>query len=318
MLSLRKIGVIRRTYRHLNRYQRILRVLFKYGFQDFVEGLRIEQYLEVGLQLISRKRRERIEQFSRAERIRLAMEELGPTFIKLGQLLSTRPDLIPLEYIQELSRLQDKVPPFPYEEARDIVRKETGKPPEDIFQEFETETLAAGSIGQVHRALLKSGEEVIVKVQRPGIQDIIEIDLEIMFHLASLMERHLEEVQVHKPTKIVEEFAHTLEKEIDYTTEAASIDRFAWLFMSDETVYVPKIYHDLSTERVLTMEYIDGIKASEVDHLNEKGYDLQKLARRGTTLILKQIFEHGFSTQIRIREMSLFFPTMSSVISTSA
>ncbi len=294
MLSLRKIGVIRRTYRHLNRYQQILRIFFKYGFQDFVEGLKIEQYLEMGLQLISRKRRERIEQYSRAERIRLALEELGPTFIKLGQLLSTRPDLIPPEYIQELSKLQDRVPPFSYDEAREIVREETGKFPEDIFQDFETSTIAAGSIGQVHKAQLKNGEDVIIKVQRPKIHEIIEVDLEIMLHLASLMERHLEEVSIHKPTKIVEEFAHTLEKEIDYTTEAASIDLFSWLFMTDETVYVPRIYHEFSTERVLTMEYIDGIKASEVERLQQDGYDLHKLARHGTSLILKQIFEHGF------------------------
>jgi ubiquinone biosynthesis protein len=269
-------------------------VLFKYGFQDFVEGLRIEEYLEVGLQLISRKRRERIEQFSRAERVRLALEELGPTFIKLGQILSTRPDLVPLQYIQELSKLQDGVPPFPYDKAIEIVRDETGKMPEDFFQHFEKTAIAAGSIGQVHKALLRNGEEVVVKVQRPGIQSIIQIDLEIMLHLASLMERHLEEMRIHQPTKIVEEFAHTLEKEVDFTNEAAYIERFARLFISDDEVYVPKIFHELSTERILTMEYIDGIKASEIDRLQRDGYDLKKLARNGASLILKQIFVHGF------------------------
>lgn len=294
MLSLRKIGVIRRTYRHLNRYQQIIRVLFKYGFQDFVEGLRIEEYLEVGLQLISRKRRERIEQYSRAERIRLALEELGPTFIKVGQILSTRPDLLPLQYIQELSKLQDSVPPFSYDQVREIVREEIDKFPEDIFQHFEETTIAAGSIGQVHKALLRNGEEVVVKVQRPGIQSVIQIDLEIMLHLASLMERHLEEMKTHQPTKIVEEFARTLEREIDYTTEVAYIERFARLFVSDDEVYVPKIFHELSTERILTMEYIDGIKASEIDRLQREGYDLKTLAKNGASLILKQIFVHGF------------------------
>ncbi len=294
MLSLRKIGVIRRTYRHLARYQQIIRVLFKYGFQDFVEGLRIEEYLEVGLQLISRKRRERIEHYSRAERIRLALEELGPTFIKLGQILSTRPDLIPLEYSEELSKLQDHVPPFPYEMAREIFKEETGHLPEEIFQHFEENTVAAGSIGQAHKAVLKTGEEVVVKVQRPGIQNIIQTDLEIMFHLATLTERHLEEMKIHQPAKIVEEFAYILENEIDFTTEAGYIERFARSFMKDDTVYVPKIFHELSTERILTMEYIDGIKASETDRLQRHGYDLKLLAVRGATLIMKQIFVHGF------------------------
>ncbi|MCK4789299.1 MAG: AarF/ABC1/UbiB kinase family protein [Desulfobacteraceae bacterium] len=293
-LSIRKIGVISRTYRHLDRYQQILRVFFKYGFQDFVEGLKIEQYIEIGLQLISRKHREQTEKFTRAERIRMALEELGPTFIKLGQILSTRPDLIPLEYVQELSKLQDNVPPFSYEEVREIVKAETGKVPEDLFQHFEKAPLAAGSIGQVHRALLRNGEEVVVKAQRPGIREIIEVDTEIMLHLAFLMESHLEEIEVQQPTKVVEEFARTIEKEIDYLTEASHIDRFAGLFLSDETIYVPKVFHELSTERILTMEYIDGIKASEIDLLRQKSYDLQLLAERGALLILKQVFVHGF------------------------
>jgi ubiquinone biosynthesis protein len=293
-LSIRKIGVISRTYRHLNRYQQILRILFKYGFQEFVEGLGIEQYIEIGMQLISRQRREQIENHTTAERVRLAIEELGPTFVKLGQILSTRPDLIPLEYVKELAKLQDKVPSFPYEEVREIIKKETGQYPEDIFERFDKETIAAGSIGQVHKARLRDGDDVVVKVQRPRIHKMIEVDLEIMLHLATLMERHLEEVEVHQPTRIVEEFARTIEKEIDYLTEASHVDRFSRLFLADDTVYVPKIYHALCTERILTLEYIDGIKASDLDRIHEEGYDPKLLAERGALLILKQIFQHGF------------------------
>jgi ubiquinone biosynthesis protein len=294
-LSIRKIGVISRTYRHLDRYQQILRVLFKYGFQDFVEILKIEQYIEIGLQLISRKRREQIEKFTREERVRMALEELGPTFIKLGQLLSTRPDLVPLEYVQELSKLQDEVPPFSYKEVREVVKTETGKFPEDLFQSFEQASLAAGSIGQVHRALLKSGEEVVVKVQRPGIREIIEVDIEIMLHLASLMANNLEAVEVLQPIRIVEEFARTIETEIDYLAEASHIDRFAGLFLTDKTIYVPKVFHELTTERILTMEYVDGIKASDIDRLHDQeDCDPQLLAERGALLIFKQIFVHGF------------------------
>jgi len=294
MLSIRKIGIIGRAYRHLNRYRHILTVLFKYGFGDLVDILKIEQYLEIGLQMISRKRREQVEKLSRAERVRMVMEELGPTFIKLGQILSTRPDLIPVEFIQELSKLQDNVPSFPYPEARQIIESEIGRPLEDIFQHFENTPLAAASIGQVHRAQLKDGEEAVVKVQRPGIRKIIEVDLEIMLHLASLMERHLEELQVHRPVRIVQEFARTLEKEIDYTIETSHIERFARQSMDDPTVYVPKVFRDTTTERILTMEYIDGIKASEIDRIEREGLDRKIITARGADLILRQIFDYGF------------------------
>jgi ubiquinone biosynthesis protein len=294
MLSIRKIGVIGRTYRHLNRYRQILRVLFKYGFGDLVDILKIEQYLEIGLQMISRKRREKIEKLTRAERLRMALEELGPTFVKLGQILSTRPDLIPFEYIKELSKLQDQVPPFPYDDVRETIKSETGKLPQEIFEHFDETPLAAASIGQVHRATLKDGEAVVVKIQRPGIHKIIEVDLEIMLHLAGLMERHLEELEAYRPTRIVEEFARSLEKEINYRTEASHIERFARQFMDDETVYIPKVFRQMSTQRILTMEYVEGIKASEVERLQKEGYDLPEITRRGTALIMKQIFDFGF------------------------
>ncbi len=294
MLSIRKIGVIGRTYRHLNRYRQILRVLFKYGFGDLVDILKIEQYLEIGLQMISRKRREKIEKLTRAERLRMALEELGPTFVKLGQILSTRPDLIPFEYIKELSKLQDQVPPFPYDDVRETIKSETGKLPQEIFEHFDETPLAAASIGQVHRATLKDGEAVVVKIQRPGIHKIIEVDLEIMLHLAGLMERHLEELEAYRPTRIVEEFARSLEKEINYRTEASHIERFARQFMDDETVYIPKVFRQMSTQRILTMEYVEGIKASEVERLQKEGYDLPEITRRGTGLIMKQIFDFGF------------------------
>ena len=294
MLSIRKIGLIRRGYRHLNRYRQILAVFFKYGFGDLVEVLKIEQYLEVGLQMISRKRREQVERLTRSERVRMAMEELGPTFVKLGQILSTRPDLIPVEFVREFSKLQDHVPAFAYEEVRQIVEGELGGAIEDVFEAFQETPLAAASIGQAHRARLKDGEDVVVKVQRPGIRKTIEVDLEIMLHLASLMERHLEEGEFHRPASIVDEFARAIEKEIDYTIEASHIERFARQFQDDMSVYVPKVFREASTGRVLTMEYVDGIKASEVDRIDQEGLDRKILTARGADLILKQIFEHGF------------------------
>ncbi|MBW1931370.1 MAG: AarF/ABC1/UbiB kinase family protein, partial [Deltaproteobacteria bacterium] len=293
-MHIRKIGIIGKTYRHIQRYRQILTVLFKYGFGDLVHTLKIEQYLEIGLQMISRKRREKIETLSRAERVRMAMEELGPTFVKMGQILSTRPDLLPVEFIQELGKLQDHVPPFEYAQAKDIIERELGVPLGQLFKDFEETPLASASIGQVHRARLVDGDEVVVKVQRPGIRKTIEVDLEIMLHLATLMEKHLEGWDIQRPPRIVEEFARTLEKELDYTIEAAHTERFAMQFIGDTTVYVPKIYREATTSRVLTMEYVSGIKASEIARLDEAGYDRREIARRGFDLIMKQIFVHGF------------------------
>lgn len=294
MLSIRKIGVIGRTYRHLNRYRQILTIFFKYGFGDLVELLKIEQYIEVGLQLISKKRRGRIDRFSRAERVRMALEELGPTYIKLGQVLSTRPDLIPVDFINELSKLQDDVPPCSYDEMRGVIASELGRQPAELFDRFDETPLASASIGQVYRATLMDGETVAVKVQRPGIRKIIEVDLEIMLHLATLMERHLEEMALHRPVRIVEEFAKTLEREIDYTIEAANMERVARQFLEDATVYVPKVFRDASTARVLTMEFVEGIKISDVARLDASGLDRKIITARGADFYLKQIFDYGF------------------------
>jgi len=294
MFSIRKIGAISRTYRHLNRYHRILRVLFKYGFNDLVDRLHIDQYLESGLQMINRKPREQISRLSRPERLRLVFEELGPTFIKLGQLLSTRPDLIPADFLDELARLQDEVPPFSLEEVHAIFREELGRLPEEIFHYFDAEPLAAASIGQVHRARLDSGAEVVVKVQRPGIENVIAVDLEILAHIAQLMEQYLEEVQGHQPMAIVHEFARSLSREIDFSIELANIQRFARQFEGNPAIHVPLVYPELSTDRLLVMEYVVGIKSSKVETLREQGYDLTLIAERGANLVMEQIFIHGF------------------------
>ncbi|MGD9150480.1 MAG: AarF/UbiB family protein, partial [Desulfobacterales bacterium] len=195
MLSIRKIGVIGRTYRHLNRYRQILAILFKYGFGDLLERLSIDQYIGAGLQAISRKRSERVEKLTRPQRLRMAFEELGPTYIKLGQILSTRPDLVPVDILEELARLQDEVPPFPFEDVKAVIESEFGVPAEELFDQLDNQPLASASIGQVHKARTKDGEPIAVKFQRPDIQKIIEVDLEIMLHLATLAERHIKEFE---------------------------------------------------------------------------------------------------------------------------
>jgi ubiquinone biosynthesis protein len=294
MLSIRKIGVVGRTYRNLNRYRQILAVLFKYGFGDLIELLKIEQYIEVGLQLISKNRRSRIEKLSRAERVRMAFEELGPTYIKLGQVLSTRPDLVPVDFSNELSKLQDNVPSFAFSAAKRIIETEFGSPLEELFDFFDEAPFASASIGQVHKAGLKDGETVAVKVQRPSIKKIIEVDLEIMLHLAMLVERNIIEIALYRPVKIIEEFARTLEKEIDYTIEATSMERFARHFLNDPAIYIPKVFRDMTTEHVLTMELVDGIKVSEIDRLDEAGLDRKTITVRGANFYLKQVFDFGF------------------------
>lgn len=294
MLSIRKIGVIGRTYRNLNRYRQILGVFIKYGFGDLVDTLKIDEYIEIGLSMIQRHRRERVEKSSRAERIRMALEELGPTYIKLGQILSTRPDLIQIDLVRELAKLQDEVPPFSFEQVQKIVEKELKSPLNEVYSSFEATPLASASIGQVHRATLADGEVVAVKVQRPGIHKIIEVDLEIMLHLATLAERHIEELAFHQPVKIVEEFAKTLEKELDYTIEAINLERVAQQFLNNPTVYIPKVYRDTTTTRVLTTEYVRGIKISQVDRIDAEGYDRKLITSRGAFICLSQIFDHGF------------------------
>ncbi|MCK9229702.1 MAG: AarF/ABC1/UbiB kinase family protein [Syntrophales bacterium] len=293
-MLIRKIGFVSRTYRHINRYRQILAVMIKFGFGDLIDRINRGGYLETGIQFVTRSRSKNIEKHTRAERIRMALEELGPTFVKLGQILSTRPDMLPPDMIRELEKLQDDVVQVPFHTMRDVLEGEIGGPLETLFERFDEEPLAAASIGQVYRGRLKSGDEVVVKVRRPGISAGIEVDLEILLHLASLMEEHLEEIRFFRPTKIVEEFARTLENEIDYTLEASYADRFAGQFRDNPTIHVPRVFRDLSTKEILVMEYVSGIKASNLDDLDAAGYDRTLIAQRGADLLFAQIFDYGF------------------------
>jgi len=293
-MSIHKIGVVSRTYRHIERYRQIISVLFKYGFGDIIDILHIGHYIEIALPKRIRREHEAIEEFTLPERVRMAMEELGPTFVKMGQILSTRPDLIPMEFITQFEKLQDDVPPFPFEDAKKTIESELEAPMDTIFQDFDETPVAAASIGQVHRATLATGDDVAVKVQRPDIKKTIEVDLEIMFHLATLLEQNVDAYQIYHPTRIVTEFADTIKKEIDYNNEAFYIERFARQFLDDSTVCVPKVFSEATTAKVLTMEYIDGVKVSDIDRLEKEGFDRKVIAARGADLIFKQIFVHGF------------------------
>ncbi|MCX7816225.1 MAG: AarF/ABC1/UbiB kinase family protein [Syntrophales bacterium] len=293
-MQLSKLSLITHTYKNVGRYRNILAVLVKYGYAGIVDRLNLGRYINFRKRMISPTHEEGIEIVTGYERLRMAFEELGPTFVKMGQILSTRPDLIPIDLAHELSKLQDEVPPFPFEDARTIIEEELQRPMEDVFSEFEERPIAAASIGQVHKAKLVSGEEVAVKVQRPGIRKVIAEDLAILYHLALLLERYIEELQLYRPTLIVDEFARTIRKEINFYVEASYADRFARQFQGNSAIYVPHVFRHLSTDRLLTMEFIEGIKVSDIDRLEQAGYDRKIIASRGTDIILEQIFIHGF------------------------
>lgn len=280
-----------RTYRHLGRYQQILGVLIRYGFAEALRRIEIERYLEIGLKAF--RGAPARESRTPAERLRLALEELGPAFIKLGQLLSTRPDLIPFDFVRELEKLQTGARPFPGERAVAIVERELGDSIDRLFSFFDLEPLATASLGQVHAAELTDGRRVVVKIQRPDVRAVVATDLEILDHLARLAESRSAEIEVQQPRQVVSEFARVVEKELNYTFEAAHLKRFARMFHGDRWIRVPRVYKELTTSRVLTMERFEGPRSSEVDALRLAGHDLGKIAERGAIAILEQIFVHG-------------------------
>ncbi len=285
---------VNRNIRTIRRYRTILGVLIKYGFGHFVEQLNIDYYLELGKRLVTLDKIPKdLERLSQPQRLRLVMEELGPTFIKLGQLLSTRPDVLDNAYILEFSKLQDKVPAVSFEEINAQIQRELGYPAEELFAEFSTKPLAAASIAQVHRGKLKSGEEVVFKVRRPGIVKIVETDIDVLMGLAYLIEQHVPTVALYDPVGLVKEFRRSIMRELNFTREGRTVDRFAVNFAESETVYTPKIFWDYTGDIVLTMEYVDGIKISALEELTAQGYDLKEIARRGADAFLKQVLDFG-------------------------
>jgi ubiquinone biosynthesis protein len=224
----------------------------------------------------------------------MAFSELGPTFIKLAQILSTRPDLITARYAEEFRKLLDEVPPFPAEEARAIISEETGKPVDVTFKKFNDRPVAAASIAQVHLAVLFNGDRVVVKVQRPGIRSQIETDIGILQTIAELMEKHIPESKFMNPSGIVEEFQKTVRKETDFKAEERNCLRFKENFKDNPDVHFPKVYMELTSEKVLVMERIDGVRIDDIKGIEAMGLDRKELAKIGVDAYLKMVFEDGF------------------------
>ncbi len=278
-----------RNLRRIKRSRQIIRVLVKYSLDYFVDRQKTALWLKI------KKRSENYQKLNGPKRLRLALEELGPTFVKFGQVLSTRPDFLPPTFVKELEKLQDSVPPFSSFQAQKIIEKELNKPLRKLFKKFETKPIAAASLSQVHKAILPNNEVVAVKVQRPGIKEIIESDLEILENLAGSLENRLQNGWVYQPKIIVAELKKAIEKEIDFTNEAYNFERFKINFKETEYIKVPKIYWEMSTAKVLTMEFIEGVKVNEITQEKYKNvFNAKKVAEQGARAILKQILEDGF------------------------
>lgn len=275
----------------IHRYRQIYNILTKYGFSVVAERLPNIMFFK---KIFFRKSSRLSEKYTRGERLRMALEELGPTFIKLGQLMSTRYDLLPSDIVEELSKLQDDVAEFSLENAKRLFKEEIGKNIEDAFMEFDEKPLAAASIGQVYNAKLFSGEEIVIKIRRPNIKKIIEKDLDILDTLAGIVDDYVVKKNVISFTEIVEEFSTTLRRELDYTMEAQNYENFREALKENKNVLVPKVFWGFTTKKILVTSKVNGIKINNIKELSKNKYDKEKIAYNLAKTYMEQVFVHGF------------------------
>ncbi len=279
--------------RNLVRLLQINRVLVNHGLDDIVQAAHLFRPLRLIARLSPASWGAK-KQGPRGERIRLALQELGPIFVKFGQALSTRRDLLPLDIADELAMLQDRVPPFPSSVAKAMAEKAYGQSLDDVFDRFDDEPLAAASIAQVHKATLKSGEEVIVKILRPGVEAQIRQDLDVLHALARLAQRHWPEARRLRPVDVVNEYEKTVIDELDMMREAANAAQLKRNFADSDKLYVPEIFWKYCRPDILVMERISGVPISDMDTLNAAGTDMRKLAENGVEIFFTQVFKHNF------------------------
>lgn len=284
----------RRRQHQLGRTRHIVAVMIRYGFSELANRLGLEALFGHRRRMPWQRRGRGVAALSESERIVKALEELGPTFVKLGQVLSTRPDILSPDYIAALSCLQDRVPGVDYDDVAALVRRELGAPPEAVFARFDREPLAAASLAQVHRARLKSGEEVVVKVQRPEVAEIVEGDLAILQSLAKQAERRMPESSVFDPERLVEEFGRSIRQELDYVREGQNCDICRRNFADNPEIVIPAMHWDYTTRRVLVQEYLAGTKLTDTAALDAAGVDRHRLAVSGCRAYMQMVFDHGF------------------------
>ncbi|MCI0653712.1 MAG: AarF/UbiB family protein [Methylococcaceae bacterium] len=280
--------------RDIGRLHDLASVLIRYGFGDIVRRIGMGHVLERTGKALHWKYAEDLTLFEPPQRVRRALEEMGPTFIKLGQVLATRVDLFPPEWIREFEKLQDQVPSLPYEDLAKQVEEDLGAPIEEIFPSFEKEPLAAASIAQVHRARLDNGDPVIVKIRRPNIRRVVEADLRLMERLAKVAESELTELQRYHPQEVIRQFTLSLHRELDFATESRNAERMARNFADNPSIVIPKMYWEWVGERINVQEYVEGIPARHHDTLVAAGLDCKRLAQRGADAVLKMVLIDGF------------------------
>lgn len=289
---------IGKKFKSISRYNEILRVLLKYGFEDLVHYLgENKQYIYIQ-KFIPNSTRKRVSKYSKWAKMRLVCEELGPTFVKFGQILSNRPDLIPLELTFELEKLQDNVPPMSEIVAKEVVETELKDKVENLFAWFEPIPFASASIAQVHKITLHSGKRVALKIQRAGIYDVIIEDIKVMYKIAHVLERRIPSLKSFDPIGLVKNFEDSILKELDFINESINVQRFYNNLEKDHSLdqfaQSPRVYTDYTTSKVLALEFISGIKIDRINELTTKEFDTKVIARRLAISYFKQIFEYGF------------------------
>lgn len=277
---------------HRTRYRQIAEVLARHGLGFLVGVLGLERFLPFHRGWLGHPRRP--QPYTRPEHLRMALEELGVTFTKLGQILSSRPDLFPPAYQQELAKLQDAASPVPWPDIEHTLASELGRPVSQLFASINPEPLAAASIGQAHAAVLHDGTEVVVKVRRPGAVEQVEEDLDILQRLSSVASRRWEVAEQYDVEGLAQEFSQTLRAELDYVREGRNVERFADNFAGDSRIHIPRVFWETSSSQVLTLERIKGIKVDDVEALEAAGIDRKALAVRTTGILLKMVFEDGY------------------------
>lgn len=288
------IMIIKKRIEYINRYREIAKQFSLSGLGFIVEEIGLDEFLNIPKRVILRQSKNEHVEKTRGERVRLFLERMGPTFIKLGQIASTRPDVVPMDIVKELEKLQSNVPPFGYDSAKTLIDDSLGAPVEELFSEFEETPLGSASIGQVHKARTIEGDEVAVKIQRPNIERVVRNDLEILHHLATLAEERLEWARKYHLVEMIEEFSESITDELDYTIEARNAEKIRRQFKEDETIKIPEVKRELSTKNILVMEYVEAMPINHFEEIDAAGYDRNTLADRLTKSMFHQMFVEGF------------------------